>query len=72
MYNRPLKAKANDSGERDPLNKTGHIVAGSPGKHFTLRTFKLGQELPTQKPSVTLFNCVHSRLQCRTSKHKEL
>ena len=31
MYNRLRKAKANDSGERDPLNRTGHVRAGSPG-----------------------------------------
>ena len=30
-YNRLRKAKANDSGERDPLNRTGHVRAGSPG-----------------------------------------
>ena len=35
--------------ERDPLNRTGHVVAGSPGTHFTSRTFKLGQEPPKQR-----------------------
>ena len=32
-------------------------------------TFKLGREPPTQKPSITLFNHIHSHLQCGTSKH---
>ena len=40
-YNRLRKAKANNNGERDPLNRTGHVIAGSPGTHFTSRTFKL-------------------------------
>ena len=35
-YNRLCKAKANDSGERDPLNKTGHVRAGSPGNALHL------------------------------------
>ena len=72
MYNRLRKAKANDSGERDPLNRTGHVRAGSPGTHFTSHTFKLGWEPPAQKPSVTIFNRVHSHLQCRTRKHNDL
>ena len=40
MYNRLRKAKANYNGERDPLNRRGQVIAGSPGTHFTLRTFK--------------------------------
>ena len=31
MYNRLRKAKANNSGEQDPLNRAGHVRAGSPG-----------------------------------------
>ena len=27
-YNRLRKAKANDSGEQDPLNRTGHVMRG--------------------------------------------
>ena len=69
MYNRLRKAKANNNGERDPLNRTGHVIAGSPGTHFTLHTFKLGWELPKQEQSVTLFKCVHSCLRCHTSKY---
>ena len=30
-YNRLRKAKVNDIGERDPLNRTGHVRAGSLG-----------------------------------------
>ena len=33
-YNRLRKAKANDSGEWDPLNRTGQVRAGSPGTHL--------------------------------------
>ena len=29
------------TGSRDPLHRTGHVVAGSPGMHFTSHTFKL-------------------------------
>ena len=36
MYNRLRKAKANDSGERDPLNRTGHVRAGSLGNALHL------------------------------------
>ncbi len=32
---------SNGSGEWDPLNRTGHVIVGSPGMHFTSRTFKL-------------------------------
>ena len=35
-YNRLRKAKANDSGEWDPLNRTGPIIAGSPGNALHL------------------------------------
>ena len=40
MYNRLSKAKANDSGEWDPLNRAGQVRAGSPGNTLTTRTFK--------------------------------
>ena len=40
MYNRLRKAKANDSGERDLLNRAGQVRAGSPGNTLTTRTFK--------------------------------
>ena len=40
-YNRLRKAKPNVSRERDPLNRPGHVVAGSPGMHLASSTFKL-------------------------------
>ena len=69
-YNRLRKAKPITSRERDPLNRTGHVIAGSPGMHFTSRTFKLGREPPKQKQSVSLLKHKYSRLRCRTSKYE--
>ena len=37
------------SREWDPFNRTGHAVAGSPGMHFTSRTFKLRREPPNKR-----------------------
>ena len=66
-YNRLRKAKPITSGERDPLNRTGHVIAGSPGMHFTSSTFKLEREPPKQKQSISLLKREYSQLRCRTS-----
>ena len=48
-YNRLRNIKPITAGSGDPLNRTGHVVAESPGTHFTSRTFKLRQEPPKQR-----------------------
>ena len=44
-YNRIRKGLANT-----PLNRQGHVIAGSPGTHAASCTFKLARELPNPKP----------------------
>ena len=49
-YNRLRKAKANNSGERDPLNRTGHVRAGSPGTHLLHAPLRIdGSRLNTSR-----------------------
>ena len=40
-YNRLRNSKPMTAGSGDPLNRTGYVVAGSPGTYFTSRAFKL-------------------------------
>ena len=48
-YDRLRNTKANNNREQDPLNRRGHIVAGSPGTHYTSRTFKFNGSRQNQR-----------------------
>ena len=59
-HNRLHKAKANTSRERDPLNRLGHVIAGSPGTYTASCTFKFLQEPPNRNQGVLLYFTTHT------------
>ena len=72
-HNKLRKSQANTSGERDPLNRLGHVIAGSLGTYTAWHTFKLSWELPNQNQGVLLYFALNTAVsRCHTNKYENI